>query len=335
MAVLHSRPAADLTLGESAVITRTLSEADIAVFAALSGDFNPAHMDTVYAEASPFRGVIAHGLWGGGLISAVIGMHLPGPGAIYLAQVFRFRRPVRPGDAVEARVTVAGADIEKNKVRLSCAVTANGETAIEGEAQVLAPRQARRCEVEDGYAAVVLERPTRFSSLAKATEVPPIPVRLAGGEAMAAGLARTERDGLLRVDQKASITITDHVETPGAAGLILIDAPAAAGLIAIAWGAPAGWSAAARAAGFDPAHAAPLSAAALCKRQTRGGLFHAASAETALICAEALDQLGGAAAFAIHDPAGPRAMLVADDPDGFELAAGLAIAARLNPPALA
>ena len=333
VAVLNSRPAADLERGESAAIARTLREADIDLFAALSGDFNPAHLDAAYAEASPFRGVIAHGLWGGALISAVIGMHLPGPGAIYLAQDFRFRRPVRPGDAVEARVTVADIDLEKNAVRLTCAVTADGALAIEGEAKVLAPREARRWEVEDGFEAVVIERPMRFSSLIAETAGPPLAVRPAGRAITADDLARAERAGLVRLDPEASISISDQVDTPGAAGLVLVDAPAAVGLIAIGWGALDGWSQAARAAGFDPADAAPLTPGVLRDRPARCGLFHAASAELALTCAEALDQLGGAAAFALHDPAGPCPVITADDPDGFELAAGLAIAARLSPPA--
>src|SRR5271170_4522447 len=90
----------DLSVGQSAARTRTVTEADIVAFAAVTGDENPVHMDEAYAAATPFKGRIAHGMLSAGYISAVLGVDLPGPGAIYLSQSLRFRRPVRIGDEV-------------------------------------------------------------------------------------------------------------------------------------------------------------------------------------------------------------------------------------------
>lgn len=337
MRVLESLTLDQLEIGQDAVLARTLREEDIALFAALSGDCNPAHLDHVYADASPFRGVIAHGLWGGALISAVIGMKLPGPGTIYLSQSFRFTRPVRPGDEVEARVRVAALDADRGHVTLACEVTANGETAITGEAVVLAPRTAQRRDVETQFEAVLIERPARFKTLiADAEGHPALPARLAGGPAATPGVARAEASGLVRHHDDAALTVTDRIETPGASGLILIDAPVAAGLIALAWGSPPAWEAPVRHLGLDASNPRPLSADAL-RAAAKGDapLLLAPSAEAAIACADALDHLGGAAAVAWHDPGAPASTLVGDDPDGLELAAGLALASLSFTPALA
>ncbi|MEO1039544.1 MAG: MaoC family dehydratase [Pseudomonadota bacterium] len=337
MIVLESLPANQLRLGQEAVLTRTLNEEDIALFAALSGDCNPAHLDHVYAEASPFRGVIAHGLWGGSLISAVIGMKLPGPGTIYLSQSLKFTRPIRPGDAVEARVRVAGLDAARGRVMLACDVTANGEGAIAGEAEVLAPRTAQRREVESGFEAVLIERPTRFRALIKtATGHPPLIARLEGGQNASAGIARAEAEGLVRHDDTASLRVADRIDRPGQTGVIVLDAPAAKALIAIVWGAPAAWASAARALDLDAAHRARLTADAMkCAATGDAPLLIAPGADQALLFADALDHLGGAAAFAWHDPGASLSTLVGDDPDGLEITAGLALASLTRTLALA
>src|ERR1700712_2549770 len=100
----------DLSLGQSAEMTREVGAADIDAFAAVSGDTNPVHLDAAYAAATPFGERIAHGMLAGAYISAVLGVKLPGPGAIYLSQSLRFRRPVKIGDQVTARVTVTALD---------------------------------------------------------------------------------------------------------------------------------------------------------------------------------------------------------------------------------
>lgn len=131
----------DLSVGDSAEITRTVTEAVIEAFAAVSTDSNPVHLDATYAEGTIFKGRIAHGMLSGAYISAVIGMQLPGPGTIYLSQALRFRRPVRPGDEVTARVTVEALDPKRGEVTLSTVCEVAGKRVVEGEAVVLAPRR--------------------------------------------------------------------------------------------------------------------------------------------------------------------------------------------------
>lgn len=138
---MQGRVFEDLTVGESAEITRTVTQEVIEAFAAVSTDSNPVHLDAAYAEGTPFKGRIAHGMLSGAYISAVIGMQLPGPGTIYLSQSLRFRRPVRPGDSVTARVTVEALDPVRGEVTLSTVCEVGGKRVVEGEAVVLAPRR--------------------------------------------------------------------------------------------------------------------------------------------------------------------------------------------------
>ncbi len=135
----------ELQIGQSAQMVRTLSEADIQAFAAISGDTNPAHLDHEYADASMFKGVIAHGMWGAGLVSAVLGTQLPGPGTIYMEQSLRFSRPVRVGDTLTVTLTVLSKDEEKKRVEMDCVMTnQQGEKVLSGVAKVLAPTQKVR-----------------------------------------------------------------------------------------------------------------------------------------------------------------------------------------------
>jgi phosphate acetyltransferase len=104
----------ELFVGQSARLLRTLTLEDIQAFAAVSGDTNPAHLDPEYANDTMFHGVIAHGMWGGALISALLGTKFPGPGTIYLQQDLHFSRPVRIGDTLAVVATVTSKDDEKN-----------------------------------------------------------------------------------------------------------------------------------------------------------------------------------------------------------------------------
>lgn len=133
----------ELEVGQAAEVTKTVTETDVILYAGITGDFNPAHVDAVYAEASRFGGRIAHGMLSAGFISAVLAMKLPGPGTIYLSQSLRFLRPVRIGDTVTARVEVAELLPGKRRARLrtTCLVQ-GGEAVIEGEALVLVPEGA-------------------------------------------------------------------------------------------------------------------------------------------------------------------------------------------------
>lgn len=130
----------ELAVGQSAERSRTVTESDVARFAEVTGDFNPVHVDEEAARRSRFGGRIAHGMLSAGLISAVLGMDLPGPGAIYTAQTLRFTRPVRIGDTITARVAVLELVPEKRRVRLSTTCTnQDGALVLDGEATVLVP----------------------------------------------------------------------------------------------------------------------------------------------------------------------------------------------------
>lgn len=131
----------EFSVGESAEICRTVSESDIRDFARITGDTNPIHLDEAYARETRFGGRIAHGMLGAGLISAVLGTKLPGPGAIYLSQSLRFKAPVRPGDTITARATVAEWNGDKGTVKLTTeAVNQEGVVVITGEAALIMSR---------------------------------------------------------------------------------------------------------------------------------------------------------------------------------------------------
>lgn len=127
----------ELTVGRTSQFAKTITEADVTLFAGVTGDFNPVHIDAVAAAKTRFGGRIAHGMLSAGLISAAIANRLPGPGSIYLAQTLRFTLPVRIGDTVTATITVLEL-MPKRRVKLSTICTnQNGETVIEGEATVM------------------------------------------------------------------------------------------------------------------------------------------------------------------------------------------------------
>lgn len=129
-----------LSVGDSASLTRSFSQEDIDAFARISGDDNPAHVDAAWAEASPFGGRVAHGILTAGLISAVLGTQLPGPGTIYMSQTLKWLAPVRPGDQLTARVTVSEIVAEKKRVVLETVVQNGDTTVLTGEALVMPPR---------------------------------------------------------------------------------------------------------------------------------------------------------------------------------------------------
>jgi 3-hydroxybutyryl-CoA dehydratase len=124
--------------GQRASVTKTITDADIRTFADLTGDRNPLHVDDAYAARSRFGGRIAHGLLTAGLLSTVLGMHLPGPGGIYVSQTLRFKGPVRIGDAITATVEVVAYDAGRRRLTLKTTCTnQRGETVLDGEAILL------------------------------------------------------------------------------------------------------------------------------------------------------------------------------------------------------
>ncbi|KTD13258.1 phosphate acetyltransferase [Legionella jamestowniensis DSM 19215] len=130
----------ELTLGQQASLSKTLTKNDIALFAAMSGDVNPAHMDPIFAESDIFHGIVGHGMWSGSLISALLGTVLPGPGTIYLEQDIKFKKPVRIGDNITITLIVHHKQKDKPIVMFDCkGVNQRGEVVMEGLATVLAP----------------------------------------------------------------------------------------------------------------------------------------------------------------------------------------------------
>jgi len=132
----------DLAVGQAAEFTKMVTEADIAAFAEVSGDFNPVHVDEAYAQATPFKGRIAHGMLSAAFISTVFGMKLPGPGCIYVAQSLNFKRPVRIGDTVVARCEVTGLVPAKKFVTFKTTCTVGGKVMVDGEATLMVPSRA-------------------------------------------------------------------------------------------------------------------------------------------------------------------------------------------------
>ena len=131
----------DLSIGQSASLVRTVGAADIDAFAAVTGDINPVHLDAAYAATTSFGERIAHGMLSAGYISAVLGTTLPGPGAIYLSQTLRFKRPVKIGDAVTARATVSEIDAAKARITFATVCLVNDKPVVEGEAVIMVPRR--------------------------------------------------------------------------------------------------------------------------------------------------------------------------------------------------
>ncbi|MEM6386709.1 MAG: MaoC family dehydratase [Pseudomonadota bacterium] len=129
----------DMEVGMMRSLTKEITDLDIELFAQVSTDHNPVHMDDAYAMDTIFEGRIAHGMLTAGLISAVIGEQLPGHGAVYLGQSMKFLAPVRPGDLVTAEVEVLEIDYAKRRVRLDTRALVDGKPVLKGEAMVLAP----------------------------------------------------------------------------------------------------------------------------------------------------------------------------------------------------
>jgi phosphate acetyltransferase len=135
----------ELSIGQSARLVRTLALSDIQAFAAVTGDFNPTHVDAEYALQSLFHGVVAHGMWGGTLISSLLGTVFPGPGTVYVEQTLHFVLPVRVGDTLTVCASVTAKEDTSKRVWLDCSVVNQaGITVLTGTALVLAPTQKIR-----------------------------------------------------------------------------------------------------------------------------------------------------------------------------------------------
>ncbi|WP_134615088.1 MaoC family dehydratase, partial [Pseudomonas aeruginosa] len=139
MSQVQNIPYAELEVGQKAEYTSSIAERDLQLFAAVSGDRNPVHLDAAYAATTQFKERIAHGMLSGALISAAIATVLPGPGTIYLGQTLRFTRPVKLGDDLKVELEVLE-KLPKNRVRMATRVfNQAGKQVVDGEAEIMAP----------------------------------------------------------------------------------------------------------------------------------------------------------------------------------------------------
>ena len=140
MEMIENRTFDEIKIGDTASLVRTLSKKDIDLFAVMSGDVNPAHVDEEYARSDLFHKIVAHGMWGASLISTLLGTKLPGPGTIYLDQSLSFHHPVMVGDTVTVTVTVRTKEADGHQVTFDCeCCNQHGEEVISGNAKVIAP----------------------------------------------------------------------------------------------------------------------------------------------------------------------------------------------------
>jgi 3-hydroxybutyryl-CoA dehydratase len=140
----------EITIGQTATYSKLIEERDVQLFAAVSGDVNPVHLDAAFAATTQFKSCIAHGMLSGAIISAAIAMELPGPGTIYLGQSLRFRLPVKLGDTITVNLKVIEKIDKRKFVTLDCNVFNQDEQlVVTGTAEVMAPKEK-----------LVLERPT-------------------------------------------------------------------------------------------------------------------------------------------------------------------------------
>lgn len=226
MDYLENRTFEEIQLGESASLTRTLTEKDIQVFAIMSGDINPAHVDIEYAQSEMFHGIIGHGMWGAALISTVLGTQLPGPGTIYISQTLRFKKPVTIGDSLTVTISVLEKKPEKHRVIFLCVCkNQRQDIVIEGQAEVIAPiKKIRRPKTV--LPTIALRRPhslfdeflTRAKSLGSLRTAVIYPVREKVIEAVdaakKAGLINPiligPKEHILHTAQLANINISDY-----------------------------------------------------------------------------------------------------------------------------
>ena len=151
--MLENHPFSEIRVGDGASLVRAVTDRDIQLFAAVSGDVNPAHVDALYAKSTRFHGIIAHGMLGASLISTVLGTRFPGPGTIYLGQSLKFLKPVHVGDTLTVKVTVRSIEAAHHRLVLSTTcINQDGDTVIDGEDEVMAPLeklQIRRTELPE------------------------------------------------------------------------------------------------------------------------------------------------------------------------------------------
>lgn len=197
---LENKTFDEIKIGDTASIVRRMTRRDIELFAVVSGDMNPTHLDDEYAKNDVFHGLVAHKLLGGAMISAVLGTKLPGPGTIYHEQEMKFLNPVRPDDVIEVRVTVRSKDAAQQLVVLDCVgKNQKGEEIVSGTAKVFAPPEKIRRSVF-GLPEVEIHHHDRLRKLIeKAKGQPPLRTAVVHpcDEVSLQGMADAAREGLI------------------------------------------------------------------------------------------------------------------------------------------
>ncbi|MCX7945756.1 MAG: bifunctional enoyl-CoA hydratase/phosphate acetyltransferase [Hydrogenophilus sp.] len=170
---------AEIAIGQSASLSRTLRPEDIQLFAALSGDLNPTHIDPEYAKSSQFREIVGHSMWGGALFSAILGTQFPGPGTVYVRQNLTFHRPILIGDTLTARVVVRNKFTHNHHILFDCtAYNQDGLLVIDGEAEVIAPTEKVRRPLIEPPEITISDKARRYQHLMSLVDGLP-PIRMA------------------------------------------------------------------------------------------------------------------------------------------------------------
>ncbi len=168
---LENHPFSEIRLGDTASLERKVTQRDIQLFAAVSGDANPNHVDALYARSSDFHGIIAHGMLGASLISTLLGTRFPGPGTIYLGQSLKFLKPVHTGDVLTVAVTVTSLDAVSHRLVLDTrCINQAGDVVILGEAEVTAPTEKLRINRTDLPEALLADKNLRYDELLRAAK---------------------------------------------------------------------------------------------------------------------------------------------------------------------
>jgi phosphate acetyltransferase len=230
MEYIENRTFDEIQVGDSATLARTLQPRDIQLFAIMSGDVNPAHVDPEYARSSLFREVVAHGMWGGALISTVLGTQFPGPGTIYVDQTLHFSRPVGLGDTLTVTLTATRKFEHNHHILFDCVCTnQDGQVAIRGTAEVLAPTEKIKRPRIEMPEVTLFDREARYQHLlerARGLEAIPMAVVHPCDRESLLGVIEATAAGLIiptLVGPEAKIRAVAELEGIDLAGIAIID----------------------------------------------------------------------------------------------------------------
>jgi phosphate acetyltransferase/phosphate butyryltransferase len=229
---LENHPFAEIRVGDSASLVRSVTNRDIQLFAAVSGDVNPAHVDALYAKSSHFHEIIAHGMLGASLISTVLGTRFPGPGTIYLGQNLKFLKPVHIGDTLTVTVTVTSLDEVRHRLVLDTrCVDQDGDAVIAGEAEVMAPREKLRIHRTELPEPLLADKNLRYEQLlAAARDCPRIRMAVVHtcSREVLEGALEAHRLGLIEavlIGPLAKVRGLAELHRLDLAGMALVDVP--------------------------------------------------------------------------------------------------------------